>query len=81
MLQTDEAIGHVNVALSEATRGETRTANVLRRILKPHISDGQVELWRSPNGIPMDDDPHATDVVVLASGNWGLSPSPNGRSG
>ena len=48
LLQTDEAIGHVNVALSEATRGETRTANVLRRILKPHMSDGEVELRPVP---------------------------------
>src|SRR5918994_2283993 len=67
MLQTDEAIGHVNVALSEATRGETRTANVLRRILKPRMADGEVELRQSADGIPLSDDPDTTDVVVLAS--------------
>jgi hypothetical protein len=72
MLQTDEALGHVNVALSEATRGETRTANVLRRILKPRMSDGEVELRPSLDGIPKSDDPNTTDVVVLASGNLGI---------
>jgi hypothetical protein len=72
MLQTDEAIGHVNVALSEATRGETRTANLLRRILKPRMSDGQVEVGRSDPDLPMSDDPDTTDVVVLASGNLGI---------
>jgi hypothetical protein len=72
VLQTDEAIGHVNVALSEATRGETRTASVLRRILKPRMADGEVELRRSPDGIPLSDDPDTTDVVVLASGNLGI---------
>jgi putative membrane protein len=72
MLQTDEAIGHVNLALSEATRGETRTASVLRRILKPRMADGEVALRRSTDGVPMSDDPNATDVVVLASGNLGI---------
>ncbi len=72
VLQTDEAIGHVNVALSEATRGETRTASVLRRILKPRMSDGQVDVGRSDPDLPMSDDPDATDVVVLASGNLGI---------
>ena len=47
LLQTDEAIGHVNLALSEATRGETRTASVLRRILKPRMADGEVDLGQS----------------------------------
>src|SRR5215207_4046066 len=72
VLQTDEAIGHVNLALSEATRGESRTANVLRRILKPRMSDGQVAIGQSDPGIPMSDDPDATDVIVLASGNLGI---------
>jgi hypothetical protein len=72
VLQTDEAIGHVNLALSEATLGETRTASVLRRILKPRMSDGEVEIGRTDPGIPMSDDPDATDVVVLASGNLGI---------
>jgi putative membrane protein len=72
MLQTDEAIGHVNVALSEATRGESRTANLLRRILRPRMSNGEVELRQSAAGIPTTDDPDTTDVVVLASGNLGI---------
>jgi hypothetical protein len=72
MLQTDEAIGHVNVALSEATRGETRTASLLRRILKPRMSGDEVALGQPTTGIPTTDDPDTTDVVVLASGNLGI---------
>jgi len=72
VLQTDEAIGHVNVALSEATRGETRTANLLRRILKPRMSDGEIALGQSPLRTPKTEDPNTTDVVVLASGNLGI---------
>ncbi|MBW3633617.1 MAG: phage holin family protein, partial [Chloroflexi bacterium] len=71
-LQTDEAIGHVNVALSEATRGESRTAVALRRILNPRMSDDRVELGK-PDAVTIKSfDPDATDVVVLASGNLGL---------
>jgi putative membrane protein len=72
LLQTDEAIGHVNLALSEATRGETRTASVLRRILKPRMADGEVALGRSEPGQPTTEDSGSTDVVVLASGNLGI---------
>jgi uncharacterized membrane protein YvlD (DUF360 family) len=72
VLQTDEAIGHVNVALSEATRGESRTASVLRRILKPRMSGGEVALGQPNPDLPMNDDSDATDVVVLASGNLGI---------
>ena len=72
MLQTDEAMGHVNLALSEVTRGDSRTARILRRILNPRMSDGEVELGK-PNTVTAESgDPDATDVVVLASGNLGI---------
>jgi putative membrane protein len=71
-LQTDEAIGHVNLALSEAARGDSRTANALRRILKPRMSGNEVELLKTDSDMLRSGDPDATDVVVLASGNLGI---------
>ena len=71
-LQTDEAVGHVNLALSEATLGDSRTASALRRILKPRTSGDAVELVKTGSDIPRSGDPDATDVVVLASGNLGI---------
>ena len=71
-LQTDEAIGHVNLALSEATRGGTRTAGALRRVLKPRMSGDEVELGKPEAVTSRTGDPDATDVVVLASGNLGI---------
>jgi hypothetical protein len=72
-LQTDEAIGHVNLALSEATRHESRTASALRRLLKPRMSGDKVELGKPATVTTVKSvDPDATDVVVLASGNLGI---------
>ncbi len=71
-LQTDEAVGHVNLALSEATLGDSRTASALRRILKPRTSGDAVELVKTGSDIRRSGDPDATDVVVLASGNLGI---------
>ena len=73
-LHNDEAMGHVNVALSEAVRGSTRTAAMLRRVLKRRMSGEVVELKNSYNGQTTatgngDDE---VDVVVLASGNLGI---------
>src|SRR5829696_265537 len=72
LLQTDEAIGHVNLALSEASLGDSRTASALRRVLKPRTSGDAVELVKTGSDIPRSGDPDATDVVVLASGNLGI---------
>ncbi len=72
MLQTDEAMGHVNLALSEAVQGGSRTAGVLRRVLNPRMSGGEVEL-RKPKTRDVHDKPAETaDVIVLASGNLGV---------
>ncbi len=74
LLQTDEDMGHVNLALSEATQGESRTAGVLRRVLKSRMADGEVDLGnkksrgRQGNGTATEE----ADVIVLASGNLGL---------
>ena len=72
LLQTDEAVGHVNLALGEAVQGASRTAAVLRRVLKPRISGGEVELVKPKTRIAADMQVGAADVVVLASGNLGV---------
>ena len=41
VLETDEAMGHVNLALSEAAQGASRTAGVLRGVLKHRMTDGE----------------------------------------
>ncbi|MGH2614528.1 MAG: alkaline phosphatase family protein [Thermomicrobiales bacterium] len=67
-----EELGHINVALSEATRGSTRSARVLRRLLKPRRA-GDVIAIDEPTPRELDgkssEDP---DVIVLASGNLGI---------
>lgn len=77
MLETDEAMGHVNLALSEITQGESRTAGVLRRVLKPRMTDGEVALDNKRTSGSTDADPEAADVVVLASGNLGVISFPH----
>ncbi|MGH2618315.1 MAG: alkaline phosphatase family protein, partial [Thermomicrobiales bacterium] len=75
LLQHDEAMGHVNLALSEATRGASRTSRVLRRVLKPRMADGRVELAKTARARTRGadgKDPEETDVIVLASGNLGI---------
>jgi putative membrane protein len=79
-LETDEAVGHVNVALSEATRDDSRTASALRRLLKPRMSGDKVELGKPATVTAVKSvDPDATDVVVLASGNLGIISFPQWR--
>ena len=73
-LHNDEAMGHVNVALTEAVRGSTRTAAMLRRVLKRRMSGEVVELKNSYNGqtTATSNGDEEVDVVVLASGNLGI---------
>jgi hypothetical protein len=72
LAQDDEAMGHVNVALSEAIRGESRTSRMLRGLLRQRTTGAQVELGRKPAATPLASDNGVTDVVVLASGNLGI---------
>jgi hypothetical protein len=72
LLQSDEALGHVNVALSEATRGATRTARMLRRLLGPRMEGDEVALGQPKRGPDESAEAEDVDVVVLASGNLGI---------
>jgi uncharacterized membrane protein YvlD (DUF360 family) len=72
LAQDDEAMGHVNVALSEAILGESRTSRMLRGLLRRRMTDSQVQLFKRNDAVPPSDDSGVTDVVVLASGNLGI---------
>jgi uncharacterized membrane protein YvlD (DUF360 family) len=72
MLEHDEAIGHVNVALSEAVRGGTRSARVLRRALHRRMAGDEVHIAEPDVAGAKSKDPGAADTIVLASGNLGI---------
>ena len=68
----DEALGHMNAALSEAVIGESTAARMLRGLLKRRMTDGQVQLERDGDALRLGGAPEVTDVIVLASGNLGI---------
>jgi hypothetical protein len=72
MLENAEEMGHVNLALSEAIRGETRSAAMLRRLLKSRMSGRVVEMEKRRAPAPQGDGDGLADVIVLASGNLGI---------
>jgi uncharacterized membrane protein YvlD (DUF360 family) len=72
MFENAEEMGHVNLALSEATRGGTRSARTLRRALQPRMAGGVVELDKPRTRAATSDAPEGSDVIVLASGNLGI---------
>ena len=72
VLEHDEAIGHVNVALSEAACGDTRTARTLRRALRRRMEGNEVHLHNPEVAEAKSKDPGEADAIVLASGNLGL---------
>jgi putative membrane protein len=72
LLDNAEEMGHVNAALSEATRGGTRTARMLRRLLKPRLSADIVDVEHLPHYGSAAKESETPDVIVLASGNLGL---------
>ena len=69
--EDDEAMGHVNAALSDVVKADTATGRTVRRLLQHRTSDGQVSLERGAVSVPQPT-PGVTDVVVLASGNLGV---------
>jgi hypothetical protein len=69
--EDDEAMGHVNAALSDVVSGDSTTARTVRRLLHGRTSDGKVSLARRDAAVPQPS-PGVTDVVVLASGNLGV---------
>lgn len=70
--QDDEAMGHVNAALSQAIHVPTPTARMLRGLLRRRTADGEVALWKRRDDVRLSDGSGVTDVIVLASGNLGV---------
>jgi putative membrane protein len=69
--EDDEAMGHVNAALTDVVQGDTPSARTMRRLLRRHTSDGKVTLEPGMDYVPQTS-PGMTDVIVLASGNLGV---------
>jgi putative membrane protein len=67
----DEAMGHVNAALTDVVKGDTTAARTVRRLLRRRTTDGTVSLDRGAHFVPQLSS-EVTDVVVLASGNLGV---------
>ncbi|MFN8593144.1 MAG: phage holin family protein [Thermomicrobiales bacterium] len=72
MLEHDEALDHVNVALSEAVRGGTRSAKMLRGALQRRMDGEAVNLEAPKIAEAKKGDPATSDAIVLASGNLGI---------
>lgn len=74
--QDDEAMGHVNAALSDVMQRTLPSSRFLRKVLAKRTVDGEVVLDRQQlqgrEVSPLDKDHGVTDVIVLASGNLGL---------
>lgn len=68
----DEALGHVNAALTDAMQGTTRTSRALRRLLERSTAERERELGVNARDLPDGSAPDVTDVIVLASGNLGV---------
>ncbi|HYJ12496.1 MAG TPA: phage holin family protein [Thermomicrobiales bacterium] len=68
ILETDEAEGHFNVSLTEATHGDSNAARISARLLKDRMTDGRVMLGTEKDEHTLTKD----EIVVLASGNLGL---------
>ncbi|MCC6315879.1 MAG: alkaline phosphatase family protein [Thermomicrobiales bacterium] len=70
-LANEEEQGHIDVTLSEAVRGDTRTARTLRRVL-PATDGDERGSDAGPAREPAAPSGAEADVIVLASGNLGL---------
>jgi uncharacterized membrane protein YvlD (DUF360 family) len=74
--QDDEAMGHVNAALSDVMQRTLPSSRILRRALAKRTVNGEVVLdrqqLRGREVSPLDNDHGVTDVIVLASGNLGI---------
>jgi putative membrane protein len=72
LLDNAEEIGNVNLALSEAVRGPSRTARLLRHVLRDRMTGDAVELGTGKERTATHVDADDADAVVLASGNLGV---------
>lgn len=75
ILDSQEALGNINMTLTQAVRSDRRTSALAGRMLKRQSEDGSVYLGKYrklDTTVASSAKTGTTDVVVLASGNLGL---------
>lgn len=75
ILDSQEALGNINMTLSQAVNSDGRTAALAGRMLKSRSEDGRVHLGKYKSkdvAVETSAKQGVADVVVLASGNLGL---------
>jgi putative membrane protein len=75
ILDSQEAMGNISMAVTQAVNSDSRTSALAGRMLKSRSDDGNVHLGsykKIDNSVETNAQTGATDVVVLASGNLGL---------
>ncbi len=75
ILDSQEAMGNISMAVTQAVKGDTRTAALTGRMLKGRSEGGSVHLGsfkKTDTAVESQAQQGLADVVVLASGNLGL---------
>jgi hypothetical protein len=75
ILDSQEAMGNINMAVTQAVKGDSRTSALTGRMLKSRSENGNVHLGSykaKDQAVESTAQQGLADVVVLASGNLGL---------
>ncbi len=75
ILDSQEAMGNISMAVTQAVKGDSRTSALTGRMLKSRSDNGSVHLGsykEKDSAVESSAQEGAADVVVLASGNLGL---------
>ena len=71
ILQTNEAVGHVNVVVNDIMQNDSRSGKAIQRVARSRMVDGELVLGEEE--FELDEDiASKAEVLVLASGNLGL---------
>jgi len=75
ILDSQEALGNISMAMSQAINADSRTSKLAGRMVKKRSSNGDIQLGRYrqiESSVEAKAKEGSADVVVLASGNLGL---------
>ncbi|MFM9107792.1 MAG: alkaline phosphatase family protein, partial [Chloroflexota bacterium] len=72
LLDEAETAGYVNVAVGQAMADDSRTAGLLRRVVRGRTRDGEPAIGENPVVTGPKNTTAESDAVVLASGNLGV---------
>ena len=71
ILETNEAVGHVNVVVNDIMQNDSRSGKAIRRVARRKMVDGEVVFGEEE--FELDEEiARQAEVLVLASGNLGL---------